>query len=203
MASDWVNENGIFINLPTDQLIAITSFGEASGDGAEGMLAVTNVIRNRTLDKSFYDQEIFGLTGDAYKACILKKYQFSMYLLDNSVRQTALKLAQNFDLSNSSLNQAYQFAQMALDGALSDNVSGATFYYAPSGVSSPPSWASIFPFVGQVGSQLFFSSGSTIASAVKAAGQAVEAMVKQPSITTLILLGLGAGITLQLVRKKK
>ncbi len=77
--SKWVDQNGIFLSLPTDQFLSILAYGEAASDGAEGEMAVLNVVRNRALDKSFYDMEIYNLTGDTYKAVGLKACQFSMF----------------------------------------------------------------------------------------------------------------------------
>ncbi len=105
---------------------------------------------------------------------------------------------------------------MAINGTLEDNTYGATFYYAPSGVSGEPSWASTIPFIGQIGTQLFFGSG--ISAAVSGAVASVEqqvstlteqvssgisAMVTSPNITTLLLAGIGIGLVVTIARRKK
>ena len=173
--STWTNQNQLFLNLPTDQLLTITAYGEAGNQGAEGMMAVLNVIRNRTLDISFYDGEIYAITNDPYKAVILKKYQFSMYLLNDPVRVTAEKIANNFQsyLSNSAIQQAYELSQMAIAGTLEDNTVGSQFYFNPAGVTQEPSWASVIPFIGQIGDQLFFGSGisAAVTGAVETIGE--------------------------------
>lgn len=209
--STWTDQNRIFLNLPTNQFLTIMAYGEAGNQGAEGMMAVLNVIRNRTLDRSYYDEEIYGMTNDAYKAVGLKKWQFSMFNLNDPVRANSEKIANNFQsyLSNSAIQQAYNLSQMAIAGTLEDNTNGAQFYFNPAGVTSEPSWASMIPFIGQIGDHLFFGSGvsaaveTVIATIEETAGEAVTVMKEHPNITVLVLAGLGVGILLVMTRKKK
>lgn len=210
--STWTDQNSIFLSLPTDQFLAIIAYGEAGNQGAEGMMGVLNVVRNRTLSQEFIDQEIIALTQDPYKAVGLKKWQFSMFNLDDPVRNIALGIAQDFNSkynSNSALQQAFSLAQQLLQGTLADNTSGAQFYYAPAGVTQEPSWASTIPFLGQIGDQLFFGSGISAAatSAYTAissvASSAVSAMGKYKNVTVLILVGIGAGLVIEMRKRKK
>ncbi len=210
--SAWTDQNSIFLNLPTAQLLAIIAYGEAANQGAEGMMAVINTVRNRTLDRQFYDEEIYNLTGDPYKAVGLKKWQFSMFNVGDPVRTIAESIASNFQsrlASSSTLQQAYNLAQMAIAGTLEDNTGGAQFYFNPAGVAQEPSWASVIPFLGQIGDHLFFGSG--ISAAVEAvtstieetATEAIGVLKEHANITVLILAGLGIGLLLELRRKKK
>jgi len=200
--SVWTDQNLLFLNLPTDQFLSILAYGEAGNQGADGMMAVLNVVRNRTLDRSFYDEEIFSLTNDAYKAVGLKKWQFSMFNTSDPVRAIAENIARDFGgYSNSALQQAYSLSQMMLQGGMADNTSGATFYYNPAGVVGQPSWASVIPFIGQIGDHLFFGSG--ISAVAESAVSAVKAMIGYPNVTTLILGGIGLGLVLELRKRKK
>jgi len=220
--STWTDQNQLFLNLPTDQFLTILAYGEAGNQGAEGMMAVLNVIRNRTLDRSYYDEEIYTMTNDAYKAVGLKKWQFSMFNLNDPVRITAEKIANNFQgyLSNSTIQQAYNLSQMAIAGTLEDNTAGAQFYFNPAGVTTEPQWASVIPFIGQIGDHLFFGSGisaaigsavetieetvTTIASTIEEkAVEAIGVMKQYPNIVVLVLAGLGVGLLLEMRRKKK
>ena len=211
MSSTWVEQNKLFLNLPTDQFLTIMAYGEAGNQGAEGMMAVLNVIRNRTLDRSYYDEEIYAMTNDAYKAVGLKKWQFSMFNLNDPVRVTAEKIANNFQgyLSNPTIQQAYELSQMAIAGTLEDNTAGAQFYFNPAGVTQEPQWASVIPFIGQIGDHLFFGSGisaaveSVVASIEETATEALGVMKQYPNITVLILAGLGVGLLLEMKKKKK
>jgi hypothetical protein len=40
--STWSDQNSIFLNLPTDQFLAIIAYGEAANQGAEGMIKELN-----------------------------------------------------------------------------------------------------------------------------------------------------------------
>jgi N-acetylmuramoyl-L-alanine amidase len=210
--SVWSDQNLLFINLPTAQLLAIVAYGEAGNQGTDGMMAVLNVVRNRTLDQQYYDMDIYALTNDAYKAVALKKWQFSMFNTNDPVRATAEKIAKNFSTylsTNSALQQAYSLAQMAVDGTLEDNTGGAQFYYNPEGVSQEPSWASVVPFLTQIGDHLFFGSGisaavsSVVSTIEESATQAIGVMKEYSGVEILVLAGLGVGLYLELRKKKK
>lgn len=209
--STWIDQNRLFLGLPTDQFLTILAYGEAGNQGAEGMMAVLNVVRNRTLDNQFYDKEILSMTSDPYKAVGLKKWQFSMFNLNDPVRTKAENWANNFQgyLSNSAFRQAYELSQMAIAGTLEDNTGGAQFYFNPAGVTQEPSWASMIPFIGQIGDHLFFGSGisAVVASAVstieETAAEAIGILKKYPNITVLILAGMGVGLLLEMRKKKK
>lgn len=185
--SDWINQNQIFINLPVNQLLAITAFGEAGNQGTEGMMAVLNVINNRAANiLEFADPEIMSVTNSPFHGVILKHYQFSMYNLDDPVRANAIKWAQNFNqylLQNTNFKKAFDLANMLRTGQLEDNTKGATFYHAD---YVTPYWASSIPFIGQIGNHLFY-------------GYEKKDMV----YGSLIFVGLlGLGIWLFLRRKK-
>ena len=220
--STWTNQNRLFLDLPTDQFLTILAYGEAGNQGAEGMMAVLNVVRNRTLDRQFYDEEIYAMTNDPYKAVGLKKWQFSMFNLNDPVRVTAEKIANNFQsyLSNSAIQQAHELSRMAIAGTLEDNTGGSQFYFNPAGVIQEPQWASVIPFIGQIGDHLFFGSGisAAISGAVETIGEtvttiastieekvveAIGAMKQYPNITVLILAGMGVGLLLEMRKKKK
>jgi spore germination cell wall hydrolase CwlJ-like protein len=198
--STWTDQNLIFLNLPTDQFLAILAYGEAGNQGGEGMMAVLNVVRNRTMDGSFYDQEIMNLTGDAYKAVGLKSSQFSMFNLNNSVRPIAERIAGNFAgevSSNSILAQAYELAQMMIQGNLADNTGGSQYYHAS---YVTPSWASVIPFIGQIGDQLFYGSG--VSAATSGVGSIIEAGLGS-NITIMILIGIGIGVVIKIIKRRK
>ena len=210
--STWSDQNSLFLSLSVDRLLAITAYGEAASEGAEGMMAVLNVIRNRaTMVSEFGDQEIYSITGSAYHAVILKQKQFSMYNIGNAVRPIAERMANNFDSeiqSNSTLNQAYNLALMLLNGQLADNTGGATYYHA---TYVSPSWASAMALLGKIGNHLFYSepgvviasvSPSTYAAAVPEEGQSQEAGVQVGSIIWFLIIGAGIGILVELIRRR-
>ncbi len=210
--STWTDQNSIFINLSTAQLLAIIAYGEAGNQGVDGMMAVINTVRNRTMDRQFYDKEIFNLTNDPYKAVGLKKWQFSMFNVSDPVRTIAEKIASNFQYhlsNNAAIQQAYNLAQMAVNGTLEDNTGGAQFYFNPAGVSQEPQWASVIPFLTQIGDHLFFGSGvsaaieSVTTTIEETATEAIGVLKENPKITVLILAGIGLGLLLELRKRKK
>jgi hypothetical protein len=150
--------NEVFYQLSADKLVALTAYGEAASEGAQGLMAVINVIANRTRDPNqFADQNILASTGSVYHAVILKEGQFSVYNASDPQRPKMIQIAQNFDSyanTNKVLNQAYQLSQMLFLGTLEDNTGGATHYHA---TYVSPSWAATIPFVGQIGNHLFYS----------------------------------------------
>jgi hypothetical protein len=156
--SEWTEKNQLFLSLPVDQLLAITAYGEAGSEGGEGMMAVLNVIRNRTLNPDFADKEILNSTGSIYHAVILKPYQFSMYNIEDPVRKIAEDLALNFNeriLTNKNLQIAYNLSLMLLTGQLADNTGGADHYHS---IEVLPSWAKEFKRTTQIGNHIFYAS---------------------------------------------
>ena len=231
--SDWFEKNRIFLNLSPEQIIAITAYGEAASEGAEGLMAVINVIRNRTLKTSAYaDKEILNATGSAWHAVVLKKWQFSMYNLDDPVRQTALKFAGDFDtyvVQNGTLSQAYDLATMAVNRTLDDNTGGATHYYA--NYIAAPSWAATMPFTGQIGVHLFFaefpgltatvikaaetvsepvasiidSVSESVGSISDTAGEVVSGVadsVRKNPVTSVVIMGFAVGFLIEYLRRR-
>jgi hypothetical protein len=209
----WTDQNQIFLNLPIEQLLAITAYGEAGNEGGEGIMAVLNVIRNRTADLGrFGDSEIYNLTNSAYHAVILKSKQFSMYNLDDPVRATAIRIASNFDSEMArlpNLRMAYDLADMLLQGQLDDNTGGADYYFNPYIVQ--PSWASSLTLMGQIGNHIFYKTPGSyypppvaLASIIPELGEVDLSSIgvgKVP-VTMMILVGLGLGLVIMKVIRR-
>lgn len=187
--STWSDQNQQFIGMPIDQLIALTAYGEAANQGTEGLIAVMNVVKNRTIDAANYaDKEISMLANSIWHGVILKAKQFSAYNLSDPVRATLNKFASNFQSyvsSNPTLANAYQLAQKLLNGELFDNTNGATHYHTTSVL---PSWASsIGPVVAQIGDHIFYQASSF----TKFIGQYVPPEISE-NITPIVLVLTGA-----------
>lgn len=193
----WLTDNAVFTKLPPVKLLALVAYGEARGEGAEGMMAVLNVVNNRTADRIFYDSEIYNATKSAYHAVILKEKQFSVFNFGDSNRPILVSLAEKFDqalLSNFVLRQAYQLAQMLLNQILTDNTGGSVYYHASNII---PYWASSFIKVGQIGSHLFYATSTSLARAREAAASVTATLtsaISQVPVTNWVMvfiLGLG------------
>lgn len=179
--------NTIFFSLPVKELLSITAYGEAGGEGASGMMAVLNVIKNRVQERGDYiDQSILASTNSMYHAVILKPYQFSIFNVQDLMRPKIERLAENFSYELSrdfTLQKAFELSDMLLSGTLEDNTSGSTHYHA---ISVNPSWSKDLDFVGRIGNHLFYSDKSIFKNPV--------------SWGIVILSGI---ITFFLIRKKK
>lgn len=158
--------NEVFYKLSASKLVALTALGEAATEGTQGLMAVINVIANRTRDPNqFADQGILATTNSVYHAVILKPCQFSVFNDGSSIhcpkidpgRQRLVNLISTFDTAvktNAVLNQAYQLSQMLFMGVLADNTGGATHYHA---TYVSPTWAATTPLIGQIGNHIFYS----------------------------------------------
>ncbi len=130
-----------------EALLSMTLWGEARGEGLEGMQAVANVILNRArkpLDhwwfhKTYVKQPI----RDRVKALLLKQWQFSIFNLEDPNRKKIL-VPWKYD-SRKIWTSAKMVAAGALDGLLEDNTHGADHYhsYPRNRLDLWPSWAKI------------------------------------------------------------
>ncbi|MBT9171456.1 MAG: hypothetical protein DDT18_01832 [Actinobacteria bacterium] len=153
----WLERNRLFLSLPVDRLLALTAYGEAASEGAEGMMAVINVVANRLRNpRAFADRRILSATNSSWHAVILKPYQFSAFNLNDPVRPRLERLARTFDSSigiNPALNQAHRLARMGVAGSLADNTGGATHFHT---VDIFPTWARFKERVGQIRRHIFY-----------------------------------------------
>ncbi|MBU0598769.1 cell wall hydrolase [Patescibacteria group bacterium] len=174
----WIDNVRSFLKVPVDKLLAITAYGEARGEGTEGMMAVLNVIRNRAREVGTYgDQSIYSETGSAYHAIILAKKQFSMYNLDDPQRTTAANIAKNWDHYYSNypiLQTAYDLSRKLVAGMLPDNSGGATHYHA---ITSFPPWRKDMIVLGQIKNHIFYIAKGEIPP---------SALPEQPTVTAYI-----------------
>lgn len=125
--------------------MARTAWGEARGEGKEGMQAVINVIMNRVKAGSWY--------GATPKEVCTKKSQFSVWNSDDPNYGKMLAV----DESDSSFALAKQLALLAYDGFLPDITNGATNYLALGSLSSVPSWAAKMQQVASIGNHTFYA----------------------------------------------
>lgn len=148
-----------FTTLPAEVLLTLTAYGEAASEGAEGMMAVLNVVNNRAKALSTYgDSAILARTGSPYHAVILKKLQFSAFNEGDPVRPKLEAIANNFSsnlLTNSALNKAYTLAKDLLQGTLPDNTNGSTHYHR---YDITPYWSASIEKIGQIGNHIFYSA---------------------------------------------
>ena len=135
-----------FYNELEVDVLARTLWGEARGEGAEGMKAVACVVLNRV--KVAKRRGSFWWGNDLIQVC-QKPYQFSCW---NRSDPNFQKL-QNVNDSNTDFVIAKGIARRAVLSALSDITSGATHYHAK-GIL--PYWAKHEEPVVTIGNHIFY-----------------------------------------------
>ena len=121
-------------------ILGITIWREARGEGSGGMMGVYNVIRNRVSASPKN-----GWSNDPEKVC-LQPYQFSCWNTNDPQRN----LYPTVD------DLQYQKIKAFFDPAISvmDNTGGATGYFDDS--IKPPVWATQNNFTKKIGSLNFY-----------------------------------------------
>ena len=122
-------------------IMARTAYGEARGEGPQGMQAVCHVIMNRA--------NLNGWMGGTVVGVALKPQQFSAWNKDDPNRA----IIEAVDDSDPVFAQALQIAAAVYGGEVEDITNGATHYHA-SWVN--PYWADSNKIVAQVGDHTFY-----------------------------------------------
>ena len=130
------------LNITNAYVVATTLWGEARGEGTNGMQAVMNVIMNRA--KGNFDK--------THKVVLMPK-QFSMWNSVTNPAQTALDVAAEHR-KEASWQEAVRLVDLAAKGKLPDITGGAMFYFNPHKVT--PSWASKLTKTVTIGNHDFY-----------------------------------------------
>lgn len=126
----------------SEQLATATIAMEASGEGADGELAVAFVLVNRMRD---------GRWGPNLASVVLAPEQFSGWNTNDPNRKR-IALMKNADPI---LSSAATALEKALSG-VADPTRGATHYYSVD-MPSPPFWAAKGQFLIQIGKHRFYN----------------------------------------------
>ena|GEM_PF-762073 len=123
-------------------VVVATLWGEARGEGEQGMQAVLNVIMNRA-------------KGDFNKAgaIALRKKQFSMWNGITNPGESAINLARE-KKDDKTYQIALKLVNDAMHGKLQDITGGATFYFNPH--KANPIWAKKFIKTKSIGNHNFY-----------------------------------------------
>lgn len=127
-------------------ILARTLWGEARGEGIEGMEAVANVILNRVAlarEKGGY------WWGDNVIEVCQQPYQFSCWNKDDPNREKLI----NLDEKDVYFVTAKRIATRAVLGFLEDKTKGATHYHARSVM---PYWARSLVKIAAIGNHIFY-----------------------------------------------
>jgi hypothetical protein len=148
-----MSDQDLIAQLTDDEIVALTLYGEARGEGQMGLEAVASVIVNRVKAKRF---------GPTARAVCLAPWQFSCW--KESAGQAdylaliheGQKLASG--LLDSTIEGCLHIALEVVDGTLPDSVQGSTHYVTEALYKlKPPAWAKGQQPTLKVGRQLFFA----------------------------------------------
>lgn len=152
----WIDLNKTFISLAPANILALCAYGEARGEGSEGIKAVLNVVNNRVQHRGwFIDKEIAKISSD-YHGVVLKPFQFSCFLPRDPNREKLVTIANDFSSSMSKqqvLVTCLDLSVKVIQGLLEDNTLGATYYHTK---QIHPSWADSFVKTVEIGNQIFY-----------------------------------------------
>lgn len=144
-AGDKSFAQNFYDDLVVDTL-ARTLWGEARGEGAQGMEAVANVILNRV--KAADAKGGYWWGNDIISVC-QKPYQFSCWnRSDPNYKQLLAVTEKDIHYATS-----VRIARRAVAGALKDTTGGATHYHAQ---SVTPDWAAGQAASAAIGNHLFY-----------------------------------------------
>lgn len=122
-------------------LFVLCVYGEARGEGQQGMLAVANVVKNRVEQRGTYvHQEI------------LRDRQFSYF---NNDWEMAKRDLEKFDCKKDaeSLKTAFKVSLMVMFNTKGDNTKGATFYHAK---RVKPYWVDYVDLTVEIKNHVFY-----------------------------------------------
>ena len=128
-----------FEDFPVVDILARVIWGEAEGEGAEGMQAVGNVILNRANIKDKNIPEV-----------MFRKDQFSAIGDKNRFNSMI-----NLSPDNPEYIQALEISKKLLAGELDDITNGATHFYNPNTANMELDWIKQYPVVTTIGKHTF------------------------------------------------
>lgn len=130
------------INNPQD-IMARTVWGEARGEGFDGMCAVASVIINRVKKPTWWGHDVISVCT--------KPWQFSCWNQSDPNREKLI----NVTTDDPQFKIALDISAMAISGELNDITLGATSYYDKR-MAQPPKWAIEKTPTTIVGNHIFF-----------------------------------------------
>lgn len=122
-------------------ILARTIWGEARGEGTQGMQAVANVIMNRVNGLSWFGNTVEGVCK--------KPNQFSCWNASDP-NSSMCALIQKSDVQ---FQQCLNIASLAASGQLADITGGANHYHA---ASIKPYWVDASKKTVQIGNHIFY-----------------------------------------------
>lgn len=132
------------VTKDTQLVLARTIYGEARGEGSQGMAAVANVVMNRVARPGWW--------GSTVKGVCLKPWQFSCWNANDPNR--ALILSKVPGAGDRVFDEAWRIAGLAIAGKLPDVTGGATHYHTR---AVRPAWSDPRKQTAAIGAHVFFA----------------------------------------------
>lgn len=156
MQLDWMPEEmrPLVEKATEPQRVAATLWAEARSEPVQGIIAVANVIRNRTQKPKRF--------GESFSDVVTAKAQFSCWTPKGGERNYArlLKLMQQFAsgeaIADAGARECIGIAHLVLGNYLRDNTKGSQFYHTAT-LTPRPTWAKGHVPVVQVASHVFYN----------------------------------------------
>ena len=122
--------------MTDEDILARTIFGEARGEGFEGMEAVACVIMNRFKAKKWFTGYVVinGQKIPSVAQTCLKRFQFSCW----NKNDANYEILQKVGIQNRIFCECLTIARRALSGQLTDFTNGALYYHTK---QIKPKWA--------------------------------------------------------------
>jgi N-acetylmuramoyl-L-alanine amidase len=129
--------HGVPVREAEIDTLARTIWAEARGEGLAGMKAVACVIANRVKNPGWWTRDKGdGIPDDTFQAACRDPWQFSCWNANDPNLPKLLAVTRD----DKRFDEAWQIAELAVDGKLSDITHGATHYYATT-LAKQPYWA--------------------------------------------------------------
>ena len=144
-----------FLKLTDAQLLALTIYGEARGESAEGKIAVGSVIIERVHHRKW--------DGQTIKEVCLKPWQFSCFNERDPNYGKILNIAEQWDeamATNKALNECFGIAVGLLTGDIDRTPEIAAAHccqYATDVGAENVTWDDDMKVVARIGNHIFFS----------------------------------------------
>lgn len=148
--------------LATDQVLAITLYGEGRSEPIEGRIAIASVIRNR-VNADIGNDARPDWWGEGYRGVCLAPMQFSCWQSRDGEQNYQDVIATVRSTVNGSpigpiLRECAWIAFGIMGGEIRDRVKGSTHYLTADLFRvAPPKWAKGRTPVARVGAHLFFT----------------------------------------------
>ena len=130
-----------FNNMTDVELMARTVWGEARGEGVEGMIAVANVIMNRMSDSNRW--------GNTISAVIRQPFQFSVWNKNDPNRLRAGYITER----DPHFRTALDISRKVVNNELTDVTNGANHYHSR---AVNPRWARSDRITARIGRHIFY-----------------------------------------------